>query len=126
MGTVVAAGTGRVPRPKPERWSTSVKGIVFHDILLHTEKPPYRFSHTATANLFAEQVAVRAGAGPASAPEHHPLCGRQEDSPGEYDIPDDLPNLRTGHGHGFYPAAVRPSPAMPLSAPTARSLSHAL
>ena len=62
MGTVVAAGTGQVPRPKPERWSTSVKGIVFHDILLHTEKPPYRFSHTATANLFAEQVAVRAGA----------------------------------------------------------------
>ena len=23
----------------------------------------------------------------------------------EYDIPDDLPNRRTGHGHGSYPAA---------------------
>ena len=49
--------------------------------------------------------------GPASAPEHHPLCDRQAASPGEYDIPDGLPNRRTGHGHGFYPAAVRPLPA---------------
>ena len=39
--------------------------------------------------------------GSASAPEHHPLCDRQAASPGEYDIPDDLPNRRTGHGHGL-------------------------
>ena len=64
--------------------------------------------------------------GPASAPEHHPLCDRQAASPGEYDIPDDLPNRRTGHGHGSYPAAVRPLPAMLRSAPAARSSSHAL
>ena len=31
--------------------------------LLHTEKPPYRFPHTAADCLFAEQVAVCAGAG---------------------------------------------------------------
>ena len=30
---------------------------------LHTEKPPYRFPHTAADGLFAEQVAVCAGAG---------------------------------------------------------------
>ena len=35
----------------------------FHDTLLHTEKPPYRFTHTAADGLFAEQVAVRPGAG---------------------------------------------------------------
>lgn len=35
----------------------------FHDIPLHTEKPPYRFPHTAADCLFAEQVAVCAGAG---------------------------------------------------------------
>ena len=63
--------------------------------------------------------------GPASAPEHHPLCDRQAASPGEYDIPDDLPNRRTGHGHGSYPAAVRPLPAMLRPAPAARSSSHA-
>ena len=32
-------------------------------IPLHTEKPPYRFPHTAADCLFAEQVAVCAGAG---------------------------------------------------------------
>ncbi len=32
-------------------------------LLLHTEKPPYRFPHTAADCLFAEQVAVCAGAG---------------------------------------------------------------
>ena len=63
---------------------------------------------------------------PASAPEHHPLCGRQATSPGEYDIPDDLPNRLTGHGHGSYPVAVRPSPAMSRPAPAVRSSSHAL
>ena len=63
--------------------------------------------------------------GPASAPEHHPLCGRQAASLGEYDIPDGLPNRRTGHGRGFYPAAVRPLPAMLRPAPAAQSSSHA-
>ena len=63
--------------------------------------------------------------GPASAPEHHPLCGRQAASPGEYDIPDGPPNRRTGHGRGFYPAAARPLPAMLRPAPAARSSSHA-
>ncbi len=63
--------------------------------------------------------------GPASAPEHHPLCDRQAASPGEYDIPDGLPNRRTGHGHGSYPAAVRPSPATLRPAPTAQFSSHA-
>ena len=63
---------------------------------------------------------------PASAPEHHPQCGRQATSPEEYDIPDDLPNRLTGHGHGSYPATVRPSPAMSRPAPAARSSSHAL
>jgi len=63
--------------------------------------------------------------GPASAPEHHPLCGRQAASPGECDIPDGLPNRRTGHGHGSYPAAVRPLPAMLRPAPAVRSSSHA-
>ena len=62
---------------------------------------------------------------PASAPEHHLLCGRQAASPGECDIPDGLPNRRTGHGHGSYPAAVRPSPATLRPAPAARSSSHA-
>ena len=62
---------------------------------------------------------------PASAPEHHPLCDRQAASPGEYDIPDGLPNRRTGHGRGSYPAAVRPLPAMLRPAPAARSSSHA-
>lgn len=63
--------------------------------------------------------------GPASAPEHHPLCGRQAASPGEYDIPDDLPNRRTGHGRGSYLAAVRPLPALLRLPPAARSSSHA-
>ena len=63
--------------------------------------------------------------GSASAPEHHPLCGRQAASPGEYDIPDGLPNRRTGHGRGFYPAAARPLPAMLRPAPAAQSSSHA-
>ena len=31
--------------------------------LLHTEKPPDRFPHTAAECLFAEQVAVCTGAG---------------------------------------------------------------
>ena len=44
-------------------WRTSVKCVAFHDIPLHTEKPPYRFPHTAADCLFAEQIAVRAGAG---------------------------------------------------------------
>ena len=35
--------------------------VAFHDIPLHTEKPPYRFPHTAAVGLFAEQVAVCAG-----------------------------------------------------------------
>ena len=95
------------------------------DILLHTEKPPYRFPHTAADCLFAEQVTVCAGAGQRQ-PEHHLLCGRQAAGPGEYDILDVLPNRRTGHGHGFYPAAVRPSPAMLRSVPTVQSLGHAL
>ncbi len=38
-------------------WRTLVKCVAFHDILLHTEKPPYRFPHTAADCLFAEQVA---------------------------------------------------------------------
>ena len=62
---------------------------------------------------------------PASAPEHHPLCDRQAASPGEYDIPDGLPNRRTGHGHGSYLAAVLPLPAMLRPAPAAQSSSHA-
>ena len=41
----------------------AVRATSFHDILLHTEKPPYRFPHTAADCLFAEQVAVCAGAG---------------------------------------------------------------
>ncbi len=64
--------------------------------------------------------------GPASAPEHHPLCDRQAASPGGYDIPDGRPNRRTGHGRGSYPAAVRPLPAMLRPAPAAQSSSHAL
>ena len=35
------------------------------------------------------------------------------------------PNRRTGHGHGFYPAAARPLPAMLRPAPAAQSSSHA-
>ena len=52
-------------------------------------------------------------------------CGRQAASPGECDIPDGLPNRRTGHGRGFYPAAARPLPAMLRPAPAAQSSSHA-
>ena len=37
--------------------------IVVGTFPLHTEKPPYRFPHTAADGLFAEQVAVCAGAG---------------------------------------------------------------
>ena len=64
--------------------------------------------------------------GPASALEHHPLCGRQATSPGEYDILDGPPNHRTGHGHGSYLATVRQSPAMLRLAPATQSSSHAL
>ena len=39
-------------------WRTTIKVIAFHDTLLRTEKPPYRFPHTAAECLFAEQVAV--------------------------------------------------------------------
>ena len=58
--------------------------------------------------------------GPASAPEHHLLCGRQAASPGEYDILDGLPNRRTNRDRGFYPAAVRPSTAAPRPVPAIR------
>ena len=44
-------------------YDVAVRATAFHDILLHTEKPPYRFPHTAADCLFAEQVAVCAGAG---------------------------------------------------------------
>ena len=44
-------------------WRTPVKCVAFHDILLHTEKPPYGFPYTAANCLFAEQIAVCAGAG---------------------------------------------------------------
>ena len=44
-------------------WRTTIKVVAFHDTLLHTEKPPYRFPHTAAECLFAEQVAVCTGAG---------------------------------------------------------------
>ena len=43
--------------------ATPFRCVAFHDTLLHTEKPPYRFPHTAADGLFAEQVAVRPGAG---------------------------------------------------------------
>ena len=43
--------------------ATPFRCVAFHDTLLHTEKPPYRFLHTAADGLFAEQVAVRPGAG---------------------------------------------------------------
>ena len=55
----VQTGTGQVSRPG----AGAVRATAFHDILLHTEKPPYRFPHTAADCLFAEQVAVCAGAG---------------------------------------------------------------
>ena len=42
---------------------TQNRGVAFHDTPLHTEKPPYRFPHTAAALSFIEQVAVRSGAG---------------------------------------------------------------
>ena len=48
-------GYGALPTP--------FRCVAFHDTLLHTEKPPYRFPHTAADCLFAEQVAVCAGAG---------------------------------------------------------------
>ena len=65
----VPTGTGQVSRPGAGAvsatafWRTPVKCVAFHDTLLHTEKPPYRFPHTAADCLFAEQVAVCAGAG---------------------------------------------------------------
>ncbi len=65
----VPAGTEQVSRPwagavkATAFWRTPVKCVAFHDIPLHTEKPPYRFPHTAADCLFAEQVAVCAGAG---------------------------------------------------------------
>ena len=43
--------------------ATPFRYVAFHDTSLHTEKPPYRFPHTAADGLFAEQVAVRPGAG---------------------------------------------------------------
>ena len=43
--------------------ATPFEGVAFHDTPLHTEKPPYRFPHTTADGLFAEQVAVCAGAG---------------------------------------------------------------
>ena len=42
---------------------TQSRGVAFLDTPLHTEKPPYRFPHTAAALSFIEQVAVRPGAG---------------------------------------------------------------
>ncbi len=65
----VPTGKGQVSRPGAGAvkatafWRTPVKCVAFHDTLLHTEKPPYRFPHTAADCLFAEQVAVCAGAG---------------------------------------------------------------
>ena len=65
----VPTGKGQVSRPwagavkATAFWRTPVKCVAFHDIPLHTEKPPYRFPHTAADCLFAEQVAVCAGAG---------------------------------------------------------------
>ena len=65
----VPTGKGQASRPwagavkATAFWRTPVKCVAFHDILLHTEKPPYRFPHTAADCLFAEQVAVCAGAG---------------------------------------------------------------
>ncbi len=66
----VPAGTEQVSRPGAGAvkdtafWRTPVKCVAFHDIPLHTQKkPPYRFPHTAADCLFAEQVAVCAGAG---------------------------------------------------------------
>ena len=44
-------------------WRTTIKVVAFHDPLLRTEKPPYRFPHTAAECLFAEQVAVCTDAG---------------------------------------------------------------
>ena len=67
--TAVPAGTEQVSRSGAGAvkdtafWRTPVKCVAFHDTLLHTEKPPYRFPHTAAECLFAEQVAVCAGAG---------------------------------------------------------------
>ena len=42
---------------------TPFRCVAFHDTPLHTEKTPYRFPYTAADGLFAEQVAVRPGAG---------------------------------------------------------------
>ena len=66
---VVPTGTGQTSRPGTGAvratafWRTPFRCVAFHDTLLHTEKPPYRFPHTAAVGLFAEQVAVCAGAG---------------------------------------------------------------
>ena len=106
-------------------WRTTIKVVAFHDTPFAYRKTAGQVSPYGGRMFICRTSRCVYRCGPASAPEHHPLCGRQAASPGEYDIPDDLPNRRTGHGHGSYPAAVRPSPATLRPAPAARSSSHA-
>ena len=106
-------------------WRTPVKCVAFHDIPFAYRKTAVQVSPYGGRLFICRTSRCVCRCGPASAPEHHPLCDRQAASPGEYDIPDGLPNRRTGHGHGSYPAAVRPLPAMLRPAPAARSSSHA-
>ncbi len=119
----------RQERDKPHDRGRSGKGVAYpcrshFTTYLCTEKPPYRFPHTAADCLFAEQVAVCAGAGQRQH-QNIILYAVDKQPVRENDIPDGLPIRRTGHGHGSYPAAVRPSPAMLRPAPAAQSSSHA-
>ena len=107
-------------------WRTTIKVVAFHDTPFAYRKTAGQVSPYGGRMFICRTSRCVYRCGPASAPEHHLLCGRQVASPGEYDIPDDLPNRLTGHGHGSYPVAVRPSPAMSRPAPAVRSSSHAL
>ena len=107
-------------------WRTTIKVVAFHDTPFAYRKTAGQVSPYGGRMFICRTSRCVYRCGPASAPEHHLLCGRQVASPGEYDIPDDLPNRRTGHGRGSYPAAARPLPAMLRPAPAARSSSHAL
>ena len=83
-------------------WRIPVKCVAFHDILFAYRKTAVQVSPYGGRLFICRTNRCVCRCGPASAPEHHPLCGRQAASPGEYDIPDGLPDRRTGHGRGLF------------------------
>ena len=72
-------------------WRTTIKVVAFHDTPFAYRKTAGQVSPYGGRMFICRTSRCVYRCGPASAPEHHLLCGRQAASPGEYDIPDDLP-----------------------------------